>query len=88
MQSLALYVFYSQLLDFGTQTLSLIYIFWIHVRITAIVEVAVQVQNVTLTPEDVPNIAAYLLMTSNTSFDDFRQHLPLEYCHTLYLCWT
>lgn len=41
MQSLALYGFYSQLLDFGTQTLSLIYIFWIHVCITAIVEVAV-----------------------------------------------
>lgn len=42
MQSLALHVFYSQLLEFGTLTLSLIYIFWIHVCMkTATVEVAV-----------------------------------------------
>lgn len=35
-----------------------------------------------LGPEDVPNKAAYPLMTS------YRQHSPLANCHTFYLCWT
>lgn len=81
MHSLALHVFYSQLLDFVTQTQNLIYIFWIHVcMIAAIVEVAVKVQNLALPPRRCSK-------HGSLSFDDFKQtaFTPSTLSHLLFV---
>lgn len=81
MQSLAFHGFSSQLQDFVSQTQCLIYNLFICVCVlTAIVEVVIWVQNLTLPPEDVPSMAAQPLMTSNT-YSIYSQHTVTHFIY-------